>query len=63
MTTTTSRRRTWRTGDIVEFTATYEAQCDGESETYLVQGLEKDEKFPPCRGGREKAATFRIHYP
>ena len=60
MTTTTSRRRTWRTGDIVEFTATYEARCDGEYETYPVRGLERGEKFPPCSGGREKAATFWI---
>lgn len=52
--------RQWRTGDMVQITTTYTARCDGAIETYPVRGLKQGEKFPPCRGGQEKAATFWV---
>lgn len=60
MTTASMTRRTWRTGDRVEITATYTAQCDGSSATYQVEGLQRGETFPPCRGGQARAATFGV---
>lgn len=55
---TTTTRRTWRTGETVEITSDYTARCEGETDTYPVRGLQRGEKFPPCKGGYSKAATF-----